>query len=72
VLHGYLYRSHEPGPRPTIVMHNGFDGTAEELHASGAAAGAERGYTVIAFDGPGQGAARHRDGLLFRADWRTW
>jgi dienelactone hydrolase len=71
VLHGYLYRSHEPGPRPTIVMHNGFDGTAEELHASGAAAGAERGYTVITFDGPGQGAARHRDGLLFRADWEN-
>jgi dienelactone hydrolase len=71
VLHGYLYTCGEPGPRPTVVMHNGFDGTAEELHAFGAVAGVERGYTVLAFDGPGQPASRHRDGLLFRPDWEN-
>ena len=57
--------------RPTMVLHNGFDGPAEEMHFSGAAAGAERGYHVLTFDGPGQGAARHLDGLVFRPDWEN-
>jgi pimeloyl-ACP methyl ester carboxylesterase len=68
VLHGYFYRG-GPGIRPAIVMHNGFDGSAEEMHYFGAAAAAERGYHVVTFDGPGQPAARHRDGLVFRPDW---
>jgi dienelactone hydrolase len=69
VLYGYLYRSAEAGPRPTMVMHSGYDGAAEEMHFNGALSGVERGYTVLTFDGPGQPAARHRDGLLFRPDW---
>jgi len=50
-------------------MHNGFDGSAEEMHYFGAAAAQERGYYVLSFDGPGQPAARHRDGLVFRPNW---
>lgn len=69
VLHGYLYRSPEAGPRPAMVLHSGYDGAAEEMHFNGALSGVERGYTVLTFDGPGQPAARHRDGLLFRPDW---
>jgi pimeloyl-ACP methyl ester carboxylesterase len=68
VLHGYFYPGGS-GPRPVVVMHNGFDGSAEEMHYFGAAAAAERGYHVVTFDGPGQPAARHRDGLVFRPDW---
>jgi pimeloyl-ACP methyl ester carboxylesterase len=68
-LHGYFYRASGQGPRPTLLMHSGFDGTAEELHFIGAAAAHERGYHVLTFDGPGQPAARHRDGLVFRPDW---
>jgi pimeloyl-ACP methyl ester carboxylesterase len=68
-LHGYLYRGAGTGKLPTIVMHNGFDGSAEEMHFFGAAAAQERGYNVLSFDGPGQPAARHRDGLVFRPDW---
>jgi alpha-beta hydrolase superfamily lysophospholipase len=75
VLHGYFYRGadHEGGgaPRPAMILHSGFDGGAEEIHFSGAAAGAERGYHVLTFDGPGQGAARHLDGLVFRPDWEN-
>jgi len=69
-LPGYLYRPATDGvPRPTIVMHNGFDGTAEEMHFFGAAAAEERGYTVLVFDGPGQPGTLHKQGLTFRPDW---
>jgi dienelactone hydrolase len=75
VLHGYFYRAAGPGshsaPRPTMIMHSGFDGPCEELHYYGAAAGQERGYHVLTFDGPGQPAARHLDGLVFRPDWEN-
>ena len=72
VLHGYFYpaiRRNGDGPIPTIVMHSGFDGTCEEMHWLGAAAAHERGYNVVTFDGPGQPAALHFDGLVFRPDW---
>src|ERR1700722_19056506 len=67
-LHGYFYRGGS-GRRPTVIMHNGFDGSVEEMHFFGAAAAQERGYNVLSFDGPGQPAARQRDGLVFRPDW---
>ena len=73
VLHGYFYpayrRAAETGPRPTLIMHSGFDGTCEEMHWFGAVAGQERGYNILTFDGPGQPAALHFDGLVFRPDW---
>lgn len=72
VLHGYFYRAAGEGPRPTVVMHNGFDGAAEELHFSGALGGQERGYHVLTFDGPGQPAAIHRDGRPSGRTGRTW
>ncbi|MFF1697675.1 TIGR03086 family metal-binding protein [Streptomyces sp. NPDC058257] len=71
-LPGYLYRSDTSGlPRPTVVMFNGFDGTAEEMHFFGAAAAVERGYTVLVLDGPGQPGTRHHQNLLFRPDWEN-
>ncbi|MFJ3913686.1 alpha/beta hydrolase family protein [Streptomyces vinaceus] len=71
-LPGYFYRVDDSGtPRPTLIMHNGFDGTAEELHFFGAMAGVERGYNVLAFDGPGMPGPRHRQGLVFRPDWEN-
>jgi hypothetical protein len=54
-----------------MVLHNGFDGPAEEMHHNGAAAGSERGYHVLTFDGPGHAAARHLEGLVFRSDWEN-
>ncbi|MET8140617.1 alpha/beta fold hydrolase [Sphaerisporangium sp. NPDC005288] len=71
-LPGYLYRADGTGAaRPTVVMHNGFDGTVEEMHFFGAAAAVERGYTVLAFDGPGQPGTRHHQGMTFRPDWEN-
>ncbi|GAB3396365.1 alpha/beta hydrolase family protein [Amycolatopsis echigonensis] len=69
VLRGYFYRAPGDGPKPLLVVHNGFDGSAEDLHFMGATAGQERGYHVLTFDGPGQPSAVHRDGLKFRPDW---
>ncbi|BDH12834.1 alpha/beta hydrolase family protein [Streptomyces hygroscopicus] len=72
VLPGYLYRADDSGAaRPTVVMFNGFDGTAEEMHFGGAAAAVERGYNVLSFDGPGQPGTRHHHGLVFRPDWEN-
>lgn len=67
-LPGYFY-SGGIGSRPTLLLHNGFDGSAEEMHFFGAAAAVERAYHVLTFDGPGQPGARVRHGLPFRPDW---
>jgi alpha-beta hydrolase superfamily lysophospholipase len=71
-LPGYFHRVDTSNrPRATIVMHTGFDGSAEEMHVSGARAAVERGYNVLAFDGPGQFGPLHREGLVFRPDWES-
>lgn len=69
VLQGYFYRAPGAGPKPLLIMHNGFDGSAEECHYMGAAAGAAHGYHVLTFDGPGQPSAIRREKLVFRPDW---
>jgi pimeloyl-ACP methyl ester carboxylesterase len=69
-LPGYFHRVDDSGrERPLFIIHSGFDGSAEELHAEGARAGVERGYNVLAFDGPGQYGPVHRERLTFRTDW---
>ncbi|WP_322008963.1 alpha/beta hydrolase family protein [Paraburkholderia sp. J12] len=68
-LPGYFHRTAAPGLRPTLILHSGFDGSAEEMHMDGARAAVERGYNVLTFDGPGQYGPIHREGLVFRPDW---
>lgn len=69
-LPGYLHRPDASGRRrPTLLMHTGFDGSAEELHFLGARAAVERGYNVLTFDGPGMFGPIHRARLPFRPDW---
>jgi dienelactone hydrolase len=65
-----LYRAGaEHGPRPTILMFNGFDGSQEEmLHLSGIAA-LERGLNVLTFEGPGQPTVIRQQRIGFRHDW---
>jgi pimeloyl-ACP methyl ester carboxylesterase len=71
-LPGYFHRVDDTGrERPLFIVHSGFDGSAEELHAEGARAGIERGYNVLAFDGPGQYGPLHRARLTFRPDWEN-
>ena len=71
-LPGYLHRvDGSARRRPLVIMHTGFDGSAEEMHVSGARAAVERGYNVLVFDGPGQFGPIHREGLPFRPDWEA-
>ena len=58
-------------PRPTVIYVNGFDSTREEGYFAIAAAALRRGYNILAFDGPGQGAALRESGLVFRPDWEA-
>jgi pimeloyl-ACP methyl ester carboxylesterase len=69
-LPGYLFLVDDSGkPRPTVIYTNGYDSTAEESWFAIAAAAIERGYNVLAYDGPGQGAVIREHGALFRPDW---
>jgi pimeloyl-ACP methyl ester carboxylesterase len=54
--------------RGTIVIHGGFDSFIEEFY-SWMCFFADRGYEVIAFEGPGQGAARREYGLALDYRW---
>jgi esterase/lipase len=56
--------------RPTIIVQSGFDGTQEELYGYGLE-GVKRGYNVLTFEGPGQGAVLREQGLPFRPDWEV-
>ena len=52
----------------TIVMHGGFDSFIQEFYSMmGYFSG--YGYDVIAFEGPGQGAARIKNGLPIDYEW---
>jgi pimeloyl-ACP methyl ester carboxylesterase len=71
-LPGYFFRAADgPEPRATVILTGGYDGTAEELYFFNRAAALARGYNVLAFDGPGQGAALLQQGLILRPDWEN-
>ena len=69
-LPGYFFPA-GPQPGPTLILTSGYDSSAEELYHFGADSALERGYHVLAFDGPGQGAALLQQGLLLRPDWEN-
>ena len=56
------------GKKGVIVMHGGFDSYIEEFY-SWMRYFADHGYEVIAFEGPGQGAARKKYGLALDYEW---
>jgi hypothetical protein len=69
-LPGYALTIDTSGkPGPWVIMNNGSDGTVADMWAQGTAAALRRGYNVLIFDGPGQGAALYRQHLFFRFDW---
>jgi pimeloyl-ACP methyl ester carboxylesterase len=71
-LPGYFLRPTDAaGRRATVILIGGYDGTSEELYLLTGAAALERGYNVLAVDGPGQGSALIEHGLTLRPDWEN-
>jgi pimeloyl-ACP methyl ester carboxylesterase len=76
-LPGYLVRppvaaAGPDRPLPTLIGVGGFDSSAEELYFHLAAPGAERGWNVFVFDGPGQpGCMRRHPTMTFRPDYEA-
>src|SRR2546423_4135368 len=71
-LPAYVFLVDDSGaPRPTIIYNSGYDSTREESYFVIAAAALRRGYNVLAFDGPGQGAALRDQKLVMRPDWEA-
>ena len=52
-----------------LIIHSGFDGTAEELYFDFGMAAVQRGYDCLLFEGPGQGEVIRLQNLPFRYDW---
>lgn len=71
-LPGYFYRV-DPAdtPRPTLLLHGGYDSTGEELYFNYVVAALQRGYNCLAFEGPGQGRVMRLQHLPFRHDWEA-
>ena len=71
-LPGYFFRpTTAAGRRATVILIGGYDGTCEELYFLTGAAALQRGYNVLAVDGPGQGSALIDHGMTLRADWEN-
>ncbi|MGB8212898.1 MAG: alpha/beta fold hydrolase [Anaerolineales bacterium] len=69
-LPGYFYRSdHSITPRPTLIIHGGYDSTGEEQYYETVPDALERGYACLVFEGPGQGSVIRCQNLPFRPDW---
>lgn len=70
VLPSYFWRAAKAAnPAPTLIVHSGFDGTAEEVLQWFGWQGIERGFNIIAFEGPGQGSVLRNKKKIFRPDW---
>jgi len=71
-LPGYLCLADESGAeRPLLIIHTGFDGTAEELYFTNASAALKRGFNCLLFEGPGQGGVIREQHITFRPNWET-
>jgi alpha-beta hydrolase superfamily lysophospholipase len=71
---GHLNAVYYPGPagaakRPLIVVVGGFDSTLEELYFQVGRVANERGYAVLTYEGPGQGAVLRKQNLRFTPQW---
>jgi alpha-beta hydrolase superfamily lysophospholipase len=70
----HLNAVYYPGPtgaesRPLLMAINGYDGTMEELYMSFVAVALQHGYSVLTYEGPGQGSVIREQGLVFQHDW---
>jgi Alpha/beta hydrolase family len=68
-LPAVYYPAHHSPADALIVFHGGYDSILEELYFSLAAEANSRGYPVLTFGGPGQGAPLREQGLHFTHEW---
>jgi len=70
---GSLRALYYPGPqgaeKPLIMFGGGFDSILEEYYANFAEAALKRGYSVLTYEGPGQGEALRKYGLTYIPEW---
>ncbi|HTA93593.1 MAG TPA: hypothetical protein VK745_28640 [Polyangiaceae bacterium] len=70
----HLNAVYYPGPagaeaKPLLVVVNGYDGTMEELYTQAVVPAYRRGYSVLTYEGPGQGAALREQSLIMTPEW---
>jgi pimeloyl-ACP methyl ester carboxylesterase len=71
---GHLRALYYPGPqgaetKPLIMFGGGFDSILEEYYPNFAEAALKRGYSVLTYEGPGQGEALRKYGLTYTPEW---
>jgi len=71
---GSLRALYYPGPRgaetkPLLIFGGGFDSVLEEYYPNFAEAALKRGYSVLTYEGPGQGEALRKYGLTYTPEW---
>lgn len=62
---------HEAEVRPLLILNNGYDATITDMYFASGVAALRRGYHILMFDGPGQGAMLYKQGLPLRPDWEV-
>ena len=71
---GKLRALYFPGPqeaetKPLLMYGGGFDSLLEEYYPNFAEAALKRGYSVLTYEGPGQGEALRKHGLTYTPEW---
>ena len=71
---GGLRAIYYPGPagaekKPLVMIVGGYDSTMEELYFMLGKPALDRGYSVLTYEGPGQGDALRSQGLHFLPEW---
>lgn len=69
MLKGIYYPAKGGEKKPLIVVCGGFDGTLEELYFFMGKSGNDRGYNVLTYEGPGQGAPLREHNMYFTHEW---
>ena len=71
---GKLRALYFPGPqgaetKPLLMYGGGFDSLLEEYYPNFAEAALKRGYSVLTYEGPGQGQTLRKYGLTYTPEW---
>jgi len=68
-LNGIFYPVEGGEKKPLVVIVGGFDGTLEELYFLMGKAANDRGYSVLTYEGPGQGGCLRESNMFFTHEW---